>query len=120
MTGTRPYPFASDAENALPKSLANLIGAAFRGNLEEVELALKDGADVNAPDPSTGLSALHIAIGNNDIALCRLLIENHGAAFGPDRFGRWPSVVAVECRVDDELADYVLAKEDEYNLRTQG
>jgi hypothetical protein len=33
-------------------------------------------------DPETGLSALHIAVGNNDIVLCRFLIEQCGARFG--------------------------------------
>jgi hypothetical protein len=49
--------------------------------------------------------------GRDDLALCRLLVDKWNAAFFADRFGRWPTVVAAECRAGDELADYIVGKE---------
>lgn len=92
---------------------ARLILAAFRGALEDVQRALASGADVNAVDPDTGLSALHIAVGQNDLALCRFLIEEQGARLFADRFGRMPSVVAIDCRADDDVFDFIAEKEIE-------
>lgn len=88
-----------------------LILAAFSGNLEDMQSALAKGADVNAIDSETGLSALHIVVGSNDIDSCRALIDEHGADFFPDRFGRMPSVVAIDCRADDDLFDFIAEKE---------
>jgi len=87
------------------------------GNPDAVKRALGYGVSVNAIDPATGLTALHFAVGLNDLALTRFLIEHCGAAFGPDRFGRWPTLVAAECGVDDELSDYIVAKEAAFLAR---
>ena len=62
-------------------------------------------------DPMTGLTALHIAIGRNDLSLTKLLVEA-GAAFSPDKQGRWPSTIAALMEVDDELLDYVAEMEE--------
>lgn len=83
-------------------------------NMPGVSKALRDGADINSIDEFNGLAALHIAIGNNDIELTRFLVEKCGAKFFPDGFGRWPTLIAAECRVSNELSDYVLAKEAEW------
>jgi hypothetical protein len=93
-----------------PRQDALLIAAAFAGDLESVARALNDGADPNAIDIATGLSPLHIAVGRDDIELCRALLER-GARFFPDGFGRWPTLVAAECRVSDELADFIVERE---------
>jgi hypothetical protein len=69
--------------------------------------ALNKGVDVNAADPLTGLTALHIAIGTNNLSLTRTLIEEFDAAIRPDGRGRLPSVIAAECRVDERLSEYV-------------
>ncbi len=84
------------------------------GDIPLARVALQQGADVNAVDERTGLAALHLAIGLNDIDLARVLIEEGGAAFFPDRFGRWPSLIAAENRVDDALSLYIVEKEAEY------
>lgn len=114
MKEPRPSLQALETGEAVPPELANLFDAAFRGSLAAVERALAAGAEVNTLDPATGLSALHMAIGHNDLALCQLLVEQHSAAFGADRFGRWPSVVAIECRASEELAEYVVTKEAQF------
>lgn len=93
---------------------AQLIRGAFASNQDWIKEALVDGADVNAVDPKTGLAALHIVVGQNDLRLCRFLVEECGARFFPDMFGRMPTIVAAECRVDDELTDYIGEKEAAY------
>src|SRR5271169_5762322 len=57
---------------------------------------------INTPDPTTGLTALHIAVGRNNLEMTKLLLE-HGPAFVPDGEGRMPSVIAAEMEVSDEL-----------------
>lgn len=88
-----------------------LIAAAHRGDIDAVAAALNDGANVNAVEAGTGLTALHIAIGTNNLPLTRFLVETWHAAVGPDRRGRWPSVIAARCRVDEVLCDYVVEAE---------
>lgn len=88
-----------------------LLRSAFAGDLDGIRAALAKGADVDFLDPQTGLAALHIAIGTNDLEACRMLIEEHGAAIAPDRSGRWPSLIAAQCRVDDDLSDFIVEAE---------
>lgn len=88
-----------------------LIHSAFAGNLTGVRDALAAGANVNTVHEQTGLSALHIAVGSNNLALTRYLIEEANAEIGPDRSGRWPTIIAAECEVDAILADYILEAE---------
>jgi len=99
------------APTPLPAADMALLRAAYDANTKGVIQALDDGADVNAVDPSTGLSALHIAVGTNNLPLTQILIEDWLANFGPDRSGRWPTVIAAECRVDENLADYIVEAE---------
>lgn len=89
----------------------DLIAAAFDGDVVRAREAFASGANVNAIDSNTGLAALHIAVGNNDARLARFLIEEANAGFFADRFGRCPTVVAVDCRADDEFSEYILKKE---------
>jgi len=88
-----------------------LMRAVYNWNLEEVRASVRRGANVNSIHEPTGLSPLHIAVGNNDARLCRYLIEECGAAFFPDGFGRWPTLVAIECGADEDLADYIAEQE---------
>lgn|SRR5690554_4626062 len=91
--------------------------AVREGNPDALDRALRSGADVNEIDPATGLTALHLAVGLNDLALTRFLIERCGAKFQTDRFGRWPTLVAAESGVDDDLSDYIVTKEAEFLAR---
>jgi hypothetical protein len=91
-----------------------LLKAAYAADSAAVIAALEDGADVNAGDPVTGLTGLHIAVGMNNLPLARILIEDWNAPFGPDGKGRWPTVIAAECRVDDDLADYIVEAESKF------
>lgn len=89
----------------------DMLACAYRGENEKVEAAVAGGADVSMVDAPTGLSALHIAVGTNNLKLARLLVEQYRAGFFPDQRGRWPSLIAIECDVDEELADYITEAE---------
>jgi hypothetical protein len=101
----------TSAPAALPASDQALLRAAYDADTKGVIAALEDGANVNAVDSSTGLSALHIAVGTNNLPLTQILVEDWEAAFGPDARGRWPTVIAGTCRVDEALADYIVEAE---------
>lgn len=89
----------------------DLLRLAYAADTAGVVTALKAGADVNAIDPLTGLTALHIAVGTNNLPLTRILIEDWNARFMADAKGRWPTVIAAEARVDDALAEYIVEAE---------
>lgn len=101
----------ASAPAALPAPDRALLRAAYDADTKGVIAALEAGANVNAVDPATGLSALHIAVGTNNLPLTQILIEDWEAAFGPDRRGRWPTVIAATCRVDEALSDYIVEAE---------
>lgn len=97
-----------------------LLEAAFAGDIAAVRAALQKGASVDAVDDRTGLCALHIAVGSNDSALARLLIDEAGAGFFADRFGRWPSLIAAECRVDEAFGDFIAEAEARAVMKAAG
>lgn len=41
----------------------------------------------------------------------KYLIEEAGAQLRPDGYGRWPSVIAAQCRVSDAVSDFVVERE---------
>ena len=99
------------APAARPAPDQALLRAAYDADTRGVIAALEDGANVNTVDPVTGLSALHIAVGTNNLPLTQILVEDWEATFGPDARGRWPTVIAGTCRVDGALADYIVEAE---------
>lgn len=90
-----------------------LLRAAYDADTAKVIAALEDGADVDAADPVTGLTALHIAVGTNNLHLTRILVEDWEAVFKPDGKGRWPTVIAAEAQIDQALSDYIVMAEDQ-------
>jgi hypothetical protein len=56
------------------------------------------------------MTALHLAVGRNNIRLARALVQA-GAKFIPDGQGRMPSTIAAELEVDEELQDYIVEAE---------
>lgn len=95
-----------------------LLQAAYDADVSRLAAALEDGADVNAADPETGLTALHIAVGMNNLPMVQVLVEDYQAAFTTDRRGRWPTVIAAQCRTGDALSDYIVEQEAAF-LRRQ-
>ena len=91
--------------------LFDLHNAAYSGSLEKVRRALSNGADVNAWHERTGLTALHLAVGTNNLELVKYLLETAGAELVPDKSGRWPTVIAAQCYASEDLCDYIVEQE---------
>jgi len=81
---------------------------AYGGDVEKMMRWITRNLEVSIDviDETTGLTALHIAIGRNHLDLTRFLLEK-GARIVPDRNGRWPTLIAAECNASDELYDLV-------------
>lgn len=92
----------------------DILGPAYYGDLAKMQNWIAKGYDVNYADPATGLTALHLAVGTNNLAMTKALVEEHEATFAADRFGRWPSVMAIDCKVSDELSDYIVHAEAKF------
>lgn len=107
-----PAPIQAPApQEAAARLQAALYRFAHDGDLDGVQQAVAQGANVNLWHDQTGLTALHFAVGTNNLALVKYLLETAGAEIVPDRSGRWPTVIAAECRVDEAMADYIVEKE---------
>jgi hypothetical protein len=89
---------------------ASLLAGAAAGDIAGCREAIAGGANV-AAQQAEGLTALHLAIAMNDLPLTKYLVEEAGAPFVPDGFGRLPSVVAAQCQACEELAEYIFEKE---------
>lgn len=108
---TGPQDSPSSASEALAQVQRQLFQAAYMGNLAGVRESVEKGAKVNAWHDRTGLTALHLAVGTNNLALVKYLLEIAGADLVPDKSGRWPTVIAAECCVSEELCDYIVEEE---------
>jgi uncharacterized protein len=96
------------------KPLPSMLEYAWTGDMVKARAIVEDayGASrfLNEIDPITGLNALHIAVGRNNLEMTKLLVEA-GIEFIPDNEGRMPSLIAAICNVDDDLSDYILEAE---------
>lgn len=101
-------------EDATDKLGHELLSAAFAGRTDDATRAIRKGAAVDTRHPETGLTALHIAVGTNNLELARLLAEKYSAPFGPDAFGRWPTTVAAECSAAFEIQNYIVDAESKF------
>jgi hypothetical protein len=90
-----------------------LLRATHRGSLDRVKRAVEGGADIEYVEPGTGLTALHMAVGRSHLDIAKYLIEEAGAAIKPDGFGRWPTVIAAQCRSSEAVCDYIVEREAE-------
>ena len=81
---------ARPASVAAPGPVAD---AAKDGNRTQVEALLKQHADVNAAS-ADGMTALHWAARNDDLALARLLIGADANVRAADRYGITPLTLA--------------------------
>ena len=84
--------------------------AASKGDLDQVTKLLDVGASVNGASPHNGMSALHYAVAGDRLDVAKLLVTR-GAAFFPDRDGRWPSAIAADCDVSEEMCDFIVEAE---------
>lgn len=53
-----------------------LLVAATRGNLNSIQDAVKSGVDVNAVDPRSGMTLLHVATHNRQLSIVQYLVDN--------------------------------------------
>ena len=95
-----------------------LIVAAESGNLPGVEKAVAEGAQVNHPSMFDKMTALHIAAGNGNDAMVDYLLSVGADVKLQDKYGRTPSVVAIECGWY-ELADRLTDLECQFILETK-
>ena len=95
------------------------LTSAYSGELMHISWCLDEGYPVDMIEHLTGMSALHIAVGRNNLELTKLLVER-GASFFPDRQGRWPSTIAAMCEVSDDLCDYIAEAEAKAEDATEG
>ncbi|WGJ13873.1 ankyrin repeat domain-containing protein [Methylocapsa sp. D3K7] len=96
-----------------------LLDLSYRGLTDYVHRLLEYWFDINAPDEETGMTALHIAVGRNNLELTRLLVQR-GASFIPDKQGRMPSTIAAECEVTEDLCDFIAEAEAAAEARAGG
>ena len=96
-------------EDGVPNT--RLLYGAYTGSLRHVRQALVEGADVDYAEAGTELTALHLAIGRSWLDVAQYLIEEGGAAIKPDGHGRWPTVIAAQCRATEEMCDFIAARE---------
>jgi hypothetical protein len=89
----------------------DFLRAAYSADTARVIAALQKGANVDVVDPVTGMTALHMAVGTNNLPLTRILVEDWKATFGADAQGRWPTLVAAECRTSLAMGDYIVIAE---------
>jgi len=68
------------------------------------------GRFLNTVDRMTGMNALHIAVGRNNLDMAKLLIEA-GIKIIPDGEGRMPSLIAALLETSEEMQDYIAAEE---------
>jgi ankyrin repeat protein len=111
--------YGDEPETGTGSSLAlgRFLRAAYGGDIDAVKAAITGGVNVNAVDPANGLTALHLAVGRDQLVIVRYLVEEAHAAFLPDRRGRFPTTVAAQCEVSDDMNDYIVEKEAEYQQR---
>ena len=84
-------------------AVAKIIFAALHGNLAEVDRAAAvDRRAINFQEPESGVTALHVAAGNGDVALTRHLLMKPGIDVAiKDRFGRDALDLAIEINADE-------------------
>jgi hypothetical protein len=80
--------------------------------------SLRAGADVNYPDPATGLTALHYAAAYDKVNLVRLIVQVPSCDFTiMDRKGRTAATLAYEVAENSVMGRFLLTKEKRQRRR---
>ena len=97
------------------KPLPDFLEHAWTGDIARIRMIVNDPRGrlvfLNTIDEPTGMNALHIAVGRNNLEVVKLLVEA-GIKFIPDKEGRMPSLIAALCEVSEELSDYIAEAEE--------
>jgi ankyrin repeat protein len=92
-----------------------LLEYAWLGDTAKVRMIVDDdysrGRFLDEIDERTGMNALHIAVGRNNLEVVKLLVDA-GIQFIPDKEGRMPSLIAALCDASEELQDYIAEAEE--------
>lgn len=89
-----------------------LLAAARRGNDEEIEVLLGQGADINYADPRTNATALHFAASSNAKWAIKALIKAPELDYlVRDHKGRFPSALAFEIAHNTVIGRFLMKKE---------
>jgi ankyrin repeat protein len=89
----------------------SIIKAVCSGSIAQLKTALlMRELDLDATNPDTGMTALHMAVGFNRLDMVKLIVAA-GAKFSADYEGRLPSIMAADLQVDEELQDYITSAE---------
>ena len=106
--------FINDAKRRRESSFllgSLLLRYAYFNNIRGIEELLdKERVPIDFADETSGLTALHIAVGVGGLDLARMLIDR-GALFLPDKQGRMPTTIAAECEARDEICDFIAEAE---------
>lgn len=94
----------------------DFLDAVDNGDFYLARVFLENGANVNARDELTGMSALHLAVATNNLPMAKLLRSDWNAAIQEDNLGRTPTVLAAQDYVDQALKTYIFEKECENYL----
>ena len=102
----------------LHQDISIFLNYVHMGQISLVGSIISDMKKVNRLDdllgqiePRTGMTALHIAVGRNNFEMVKMLVEA-GAKFQADLSGRWPTTIAAECEVSEELCDFIVEAEE--------
>jgi hypothetical protein len=83
-----------------------------RGIVNTALDSLRAGADVNYPDPATGLTTLHYAAAYDKVNLVRLIVQMKNCDFTiKDHRGRTAATLAYEVAENSVMGRYLLTKE---------
>jgi hypothetical protein len=94
--------------------LPEFLEYAWTGDMARMRTVLDDPYSrslfLDTVDEMTGMNALHIAVGRNNLDMAKLLIES-GIKIIPDGEGRMPSLIAALLETSEEMQDYIAEQE---------
>jgi hypothetical protein len=89
---------------------AVFLRSAYNGHKKRMESCMRGGVPLDLADKMTGMTALHLAVGQDHLGIAEMLVEG-GAPFVTDKQGRMPSTVAAECEVSEAMNDFIAEAE---------
>jgi len=118
MKTSEPYKFEPPKPDNSPLKFAatdhTIWSHALAGDLVAVEQSISRFPNlIDYANPDTGMTMLHYAAAGDQLGAARFLVDR-GASFSLDHFGRYPSLVAINCAANADLIDLLEEAESEY------